>query len=64
MMRARYPFTLTTLFIFLLIVQPGCKPGDSGDSLEPDSTANAKDSIPEAEVKRTWTGEDIQLQKS
>jgi hypothetical protein len=63
MMRARYPFTLTTLFIFLLIVQPGCKPGDSGDSLEPDSTANAKDSIPEAEVKRTFTGEDIQLQK-
>jgi len=50
-------------FLILLILQPGCKPSDSGDSLEPDISANRTDSIPEPEVKRTWTGEDIQLQK-
>jgi hypothetical protein len=59
-----YQYTLTTLLLFLLLMlQTGCKPGDSGDSLEPDRSLEVIDSIPPEREKREWTGADIQLKK-
>ena len=58
-----YPYTLTTLILFLLMFQTGCKPGDSGDSLVPDSSLEVIDSIPPGRERSVWRGADIQLKK-
>ncbi|MBK5194460.1 MAG: L,D-transpeptidase [Proteiniphilum sp.] len=46
------------------MLQTGCKPGDSGDSMERDISLEVIDSVPpEREERREWTGADIQLKK-
>ena len=58
-----YQYVLTTLILFLLMFQTGCKPGDSGDSLVPDSSLEVIDSIPPGRERSVWRGADIQLKK-
>jgi hypothetical protein len=63
MMRPGYQYTLTTIIIILLMIQTGCKPGDSGDSLNQDDSPEVIDSIPPGREKRVWRAASIQLKK-
>ena len=55
------PIHILLLLFLTLVIQTGCKPGDSSDNLTPEVTTEDIDTIPITEVKKEWTAADIQL---